>query len=91
MPSTHTHLPALASHLWAPTPSTTHADSAAHRQRWQRRTWQLHRSVLLSHLYAFLLLVGYSLAGYAPLPVVGWYGLWVLGGMGFITWAYASG
>ena len=91
MPSTHTHLPALASHLWAPTPSTTHTDSAAHRQRWQRRTWQLHRSVLLSHLYAFLLLVGYSLAGYAPLPVVGWYGLWVLGGMGFITWAYASG
>ena len=91
MPSTHQRLPALARHLWAPIPSTPHADSAAHRQRWQRRTWQLHRSVLLSHLYAFSLLVGFSLAGYAPLPVVAWYGLWVLGGMGFITWAYASG
>jgi len=47
--------------------------------------------VLLSHLYAILLLGGYSLAGYAPLSVVGWYGLRVLGGMGFVTWAYASG
>lgn len=77
--------------MWAPTPSSAHADGAAHRQRWQRRTWQLHQSVLLSHLYAFALLVGYSLAGYAPWQAITAYGAWVATGMGFITWAYASG
>jgi len=77
--------------LWAPIPSSAHADGAAHRQRWQRRTWQLHQSVLLSHLYAFALLVGYSLAGYAPWQAIALYGAWVGAGMGFITWAYASG
>lgn len=77
--------------MWAPIPSSAHADGAAHRQRWQRRTWQLHQSVLLSHLYAFLLLVGYSLAGYAPWQAIALYGAWVVAGMGFITWAYASG
>ncbi|WP_404301756.1 diguanylate cyclase [Alicycliphilus denitrificans] len=82
---------ALSRPLWAPTPPSVHADGAAHRQRWQRRTWQLHQSVLLSHLYAFSLLVGYSLAGYASGPAVAWYGAWVAAGMGFITWAYASG
>lgn len=83
--------PAPARPLWAPTPPCAHTDGAAHRLRWQRRTWQLHKSVLLSHLYAFLLVLGYSLAGYAPWPVVAWYGAWVAAGMGFITWAYASG
>lgn len=78
-------------HLWAPTPPSAHADGAAHRQRWQRRTWQLHQSVLLSHLYAFALLVGFSLAGYAPWQAIALYGAWVAAGMGFITWAYASG
>jgi len=78
-------------HLWAPTPPSAHADGAAHRQRWHRRTWQLHQSVLLSHLYAFALLVGYSWAGYAPWRVIALYGAWVGAGMGFITWAYASG
>ncbi|MDD2713410.1 MAG: GGDEF domain-containing protein [Simplicispira sp.] len=82
---------ATPSPLWAPTPPSVHNDSGAHRQRWQRRTWQLHQSVLYSHLYAFLLLVGYSWAGYAPAPVVSWYGAWIVLGMGFITWAYASG
>ena len=77
--------------LWAPTPPSVHADSAAHRQRWQRRTWQLHQSVLWSHLYAFLLLVGYSWAGYAPGVAVACYGAWIAAGMGFVTWAYASG
>ncbi len=77
--------------LWAPTPSSAHADGAAHRQRWQRRTWQLHQSVLLSHLYAFALIVGYGWAGYAPWQAIALYGAWVGAGMGFITWAYASG
>lgn len=66
-------------------------DGEAHRQRWLRRTWQLHFFVLISHLYAFLLLVGFCIVGYIPETVLGAYGLWVGGGMGFITWAYASG
>lgn len=77
--------------LWAPTPASRLIDEAEHRQRWQRRTWQLHRSVLLSHLYAFSLLVGFSLAGYADGRVVAAYGVWIGAGMAFITWAYASG
>ena len=77
--------------MWVPTPSSAHADGAAHRQRWQRRTWQLHPSVLLSHLYAFGLMVGYSWAGYAPWQAIALYGVWVGAGMGFITWAYVSG
>lgn len=83
--------PSPATPLWAPSPSSAHADGQAHRQRWLRRTWQLHYFVLASHLYAFLLLAGFSAAGYLPATVLGVYGLWVAGGMGFITWAYASG
>ncbi|MBO9678593.1 MAG: GGDEF domain-containing protein [Acidovorax sp.] len=83
--------PPPATSLWAPHPASAHTDGEAHRQRWLRRTWQLHFFVLLSHLYAFLLLVGFCIVGYVPEAVLGAYGLWVAGGMGFITWAYASG
>ena len=76
--------------LWAPTASA-HADEALHRERWQRRTWQLHRSVMLSHLYAFLLIVGFSAAGYVSAAVAVVYGAWIAAGMGFISWAYVSG
>lgn len=78
--------------LWAPAPHASHADEAAqYRQRWQRRTWQLHRSVLVSHVYAVALLVGFCLAGYADAMAVAGYALWIAAGMAFITWAYASG
>ncbi|MDR0225909.1 MAG: GGDEF domain-containing protein [Burkholderiaceae bacterium] len=77
--------------LWGPTPASPLVDGAQHLERWRRRTWQLHGSVLLSHLYAFALFAGHAGAGYAPWPAVWVYGLWLLCGMGFITWAYASG
>ena len=77
--------------LWGPKPSSPLADEALHFERWRKRTWQLHASVLLSHLYAFGLFLGHCWAGYAPLPPVLLYGLWISIGMAFITWAYASG
>ncbi|MEG2049151.1 MAG: GGDEF domain-containing protein [Comamonas sp.] len=73
--------------LWGPE-AAGDTDYAA---RWRRRTWQLHGSVVLSHLYALLLLVGHGWAGYVPWQALGWYALWIAAGMGFITWAYASG
>ncbi|MDH0050682.1 GGDEF domain-containing protein [Comamonas terrigena] len=73
--------------LWGPE-AAGDTDYAA---RWRRRTWQLHGSVVLSHLYALLLFVGHAWAGYAPWQALGWYALWIGAGMGFITWAYASG
>jgi diguanylate cyclase (GGDEF)-like protein len=73
--------------LWGPEA----AGDAAHYERWRRRTWQLHGSVLLSHLYALLLFAGHCWAGYAPWQALGWYALWIAAGMGFVTWAYASG
>ncbi len=77
--------------LWGTTPSSPVVDEAEHLKRWRRRTWQLHRAVLFSHLYALLLFAGHAWAGLAPWPAVVGYGLWLGGGMGFITWAYASG
>ncbi|PIG09733.1 diguanylate cyclase [Comamonas sp. 26] len=77
--------------LWSPKSSSPLADEVQHFERWRRRTWQLHISVLLSHLYAFGLFLGHSWAGYAPLHAVLLYGLWISIGMAFITWAYASG
>lgn len=77
--------------LWGPESSSPLRDETLYLERWRRRTWQLHASVLLSHLYAFGLFLGHSWAGYAPLNVVLLYGLWVGVGMAFITWAYASG
>ena len=77
--------------LWGPKSSSPLADEAQHFERWRRRTWQLHTSVLLSHLYALGLFLGHSWAGYAPLNVVLLYALWIATGMAFITWAYASG
>lgn len=83
-----------------PAPSTTEgrllwgpeaAADTEHAARWRRRTWQLHGSVLLSHLYALLLFAGHCWAGYAPWDALAWYALWIAAGMGFITWAYASG
>lgn len=38
---------------------------------------KLHASVLLSHLYAFLLFLGHCWAGYVPLHAVLLYGLWI--------------
>lgn len=76
--------------LWGPRPASSLVDEAQQLQRWKRRTWQLHVSVLVSHAYAFSLFVGHAWAGYAPWPAVLCYGLWVAMGMGFITWAYAS-
>ncbi|MDI9857373.1 diguanylate cyclase [Comamonas sp. 17RB] len=73
--------------LWGPEA----AGDTDHAARWRRRTWQLHGSVVLSHLYALLLFVGHAWAGYAPWQALGWYALWIGAGMGFITWAYASG
>jgi diguanylate cyclase (GGDEF)-like protein len=83
--------PPPATPLWAPSPASAHADGQAHRQRWLRRTWQLHLFVLASHLYAFLLLAGFSAADYLPAAVLGGYGLWIAAGMAFVTWAYVSG
>ena len=77
--------------LWGPEVSSPLHTDAAQFERWRKRTWQLHISVLLSHVYAFALLLGHCWAGYADWGVVLWYGLWVVAGMGFITWAYASG
>ena len=76
--------------LWGPKPASPLVDEALHLERWKRRTWQLHISVLVSHVYALLLFLGHAWAGYAPWAVVLGYGLWVAAGMGFITWAYAS-
>lgn len=47
--------------------------------------------MLASHLYAFLLLAGFSAADYLPAAVLGGYGLWIAAGMAFVTWAYVSG
>lgn len=77
--------------LWGPESSSPLTDETQHLERWRRRTWQLHASVLLSHLYAFGLFLGHTWAGYAPLRAVLLYGLWVGLGMAFITWAYSSG
>lgn len=77
--------------LWGPESASLQAGGAQHRERWRRRTWQLHLSVLLSHVYAFVLFLGHCQAGYAPWHAVLLYGLWIGGGMAFITWAYASG
>lgn len=77
--------------LWGPKSSSPLADETQHFKRWRKRTWQLHASVLLSHLYAFMLLLGHCWAGYVPLHAVLLYGLWIGAGMAFITWAYASG
>lgn len=77
--------------LWGPKPSSPLADEVQHFERWRRRTWQLHASVLFSHLYAFILFLGHCWAGYAPLHAVLLYGLWIGAGMAFITLAYASG
>lgn len=77
--------------LWGPESSSPLTDETQHLERWRRRTWQLHTSVLVSHLYAFGLFLGHSWAGYAPLQAVLLYGLWVGLGMAFITWAYSSG
>ncbi|MEB5966798.1 GGDEF domain-containing protein [Comamonas testosteroni] len=77
--------------LWGPRPSSSLADEARHLERWRKRTWQLHASVLISHLYAFTLFLGHCWAGYVPLHPVLMYGLWISAGMAFITWAYASG
>lgn len=77
--------------LWGPKSSSPLADETRHFERWRKRTWQLHASVLLSHLYAFLLFLGHHWAGYVPLHAVLLYGLWIGAGMAFITWAYASG
>ena len=73
--------------LWGPEA----AGDTSYAGRWQRRTWQLHGSVVLSHLYAALLLAGHCWAGYAPWRPFRWYALWIAAGMCFITWAYASG
>ncbi|MDR3004652.1 MAG: diguanylate cyclase [Acidovorax sp.] len=73
--------------LWGPEA----AGDTTHYERWRRRTWQLHASVLLSHGYALLLFAGHCWAGYAPWKALAWYALWITAGMGFITWAYASG
>ena len=77
--------------LWGPKSSSPLANETQHFERWRKRTWQLHASVLLSHLYAFLLFLGHCWAGYVPLHAVLLYGLWIGAGMVFITWAYASG
>ena len=77
--------------LWGPESASPLVSEAAHFERWRRRTWQLHLSVALSHLYALALFLGHAWAGYAPLSAVLWYGLWIAVGMAFITWAYASG
>jgi len=77
--------------LWGPKSSSPLADETQHFERWRKRTWQLHASVLLSHIYAFLLFLGHHWAGYVPLHAVLLYGLWIGAGMAFITWAYASG
>lgn len=77
--------------LWGPKSSSPLADETQHFERWRKRTWQLHASVLVSHLYAFMLFLGHCWAGYVPLPTVLLYGFWIGAGMLFITWAYASG
>ena len=77
--------------LWGPKSASVLADETQHFERWRKRTWQLHASVLVSHLYAFMLFLGHCWAGYAPLYTVLLYGLWIGAGMLFITWAYASG
>lgn len=77
--------------FWGPESSSPLTDETQHLERWRRSTWQLHASVLLSHLYAFGLFLGHSWAGYAPLSAILLYGLWVGLGMAFITWAYSSG
>ncbi|WP_337225315.1 hypothetical protein, partial [Proteus terrae] len=40
--------------LWGPKPASPLVDEALHLERWKRRTWQLHISVLVSHIYALL-------------------------------------
>ena len=77
--------------LWGPKSSSPLADETQHFERWRKRTWQLHASVLLSHLYAFMLFLGHCWGGYVPLHAVLLYGLWIGAVMAFITWAYASG
>ncbi len=77
--------------LWGPKSSSPLANETQHFERWRKRTWQLHASVLVSHLYAFMLFLGHYWAGYVPLHAVLLYGLWIGAGMVFITWAYASG
>lgn len=77
--------------LWGPTSASSPVDEAEYLRRWRRRTWQLHWSVLFSHLYALTLFLGHAWIGHASWAAVAGYGLWLAGGMGFITWAYASG
>lgn len=77
--------------LWGPAPDSPLADEAEHLERWRRRTWQLHMSVLLSHSYALALFIAHAWLGYASWMAVGGYALWMGAVMGFITWAYASG
>lgn len=70
--------------------ATSH-DSAAGRQRRIRRAWLQHYFDLISHLYIFLLLVGFCIVGYLPEAVLGAYGLWTGAWLAFISWAHASG
>lgn len=54
--------------LWGPESASPLVSEAAHFERWRRRTWQLHLSVGLSHLYALALLLGHAWA--MPGPVM---------------------
>jgi diguanylate cyclase (GGDEF)-like protein len=72
----------------APTPPH---EIAAGRQRRIRRAWLQHYFDLISHLYVFLLLVGFCIVGYLPEAVLGAYGLWIGAWLAFISWAHASG
>ncbi|MBV8248273.1 MAG: GGDEF domain-containing protein, partial [Comamonas sp.] len=72
--------PPRARLLWGPEVSSPLHTDTAQQERWRKRTWQLHISVLLSHVYAFALLLGHCWAGYADWSAVLWYGLWVVAG-----------
>lgn len=71
-------------------PGRAHHEGDPGRQRRLRRAWLRHYVDLVSQLYAFLLLVGFSIVGYLPESVLGAYGLWTGAWLAFISWAHAS-